>query len=387
MADGRVSVFSVGDVFPDIPDGRASFAPLTPLLSKADIVFGNCEGVYSDRPSKAPSHKHFSGAPRAHGAFLGEVPFHVMTCANNHMIDGGYQGLADTLELLHEQGIQTTGAGADITEATRPAILERNGIRVAFLGFCSVYPIGYEAREQRPGLAPLRVRTYYGDPDPNFWEPGIDPVIETVPFTGDLERYRETIAAARRDADFVVVAPHWGYSSWMEVLQDYELQLARDAVEHGADAVMCCHHHSLRGVEIHQGKPIFYGLGTLIHHFTSIKVSAADRAARRARFGERSSYSEDEEIPLFPFRIDARKNGNAELDLGADGTIEAGFIPAHMVADGSTEPLRADDPRAADVADYLERLSAQSGFSTGFSRSELDCWLMLKIASGTSEDG
>jgi poly-gamma-glutamate synthesis protein (capsule biosynthesis protein) len=387
MADGRVSVFSVGDVFPDIPDGRASFAPLTPLLSKADIVFGNCEGVYSDRPSKAPSHKHFSGAPRAHGAFLGEVPFHVMTCANNHMIDGGYQGLADTLELLHEQGIQTTGAGADITEATRPAILERNGIRVAFLGFCSVYPIGYEAREQRPGLAPLRVRTYYGDPDPNFWEPGIDPVIETVPFTGDLERYRETIAAARRDADFVVVAPHWGYSSWMEVLQDYELQLARDAVEHGADAVMCCHHHSLRGVEIHQGKPIFYGLGTLIHHFTSIKVSAADRAARRARFGERSSFSEDEEFPLFPFRIDARKTGIAVLDLGADGTIEAGFIPAHMVADGSTEPLRADDPRAADVADYLERLSAQSGFSTSFSRSEHDGWLLLKIAAGTSQDG
>jgi poly-gamma-glutamate synthesis protein (capsule biosynthesis protein) len=309
-----------------------------------------------------------------------------MTCANNHMIDGGYQGLADTLELLRGQGIATTGAGEDIAEATQPAILERNGIRVAFLGFCTVYPVGYEAREARPGLAPLRVRTYYGDPDPNFWEPGIDPVIETVPFADDLERYRETIAAARREADFVIVAPHWGYSSWMEVLQDYELELARDAVEHGADAVMCCHHHSLRGIELYRGRPIFYGLGTLIHHFTSIRVSASDRAARQARFGDRSSFAGDEEFPLFPFRVDARKSGVAVLELGADGTIEAGFVPAQIMADGSTEPLRAGDPRASDVADYVERLSGQSGFSTRFERSELEGgWMLLRAAPGGVE--
>ena len=74
-----------------------------------------------------------------------------MTCANNHMIDGGYEGLADTLELLRGQGIETTGAGMDIDEATRPAILERAGVRVAFLGFCTVYPVGYEARASGPG--------------------------------------------------------------------------------------------------------------------------------------------------------------------------------------------------------------------------------------------
>ena len=378
--DRRVSVFSVGDVFSDLPDGKASFAPLTPLLDTADIVFGNCEGVYSDRPARSPSHKHFCGAPLARGSFFGEVGFDVMTLANNHMIDGGYDALADTIELLNGQGIATTGAGSNIVEATRPAILERDGIRVAFLGFCTVYPVGYEARDSRPGLAPLRVRTYYGDPDPNFWEPGIDPVIETVPMAADLARYRSTIAAAREQADFVVVAPHWGYSSWMEVLQDYELQLARDAVDHGADAVMCCHHHALRGVEIYNGKPIFYGLGTLIHHFTTITVSAADRAARLARFGPRSSFAEDDDYPLFPFRIDARKSGVAVLDVAADGTIEAGFIPAHMVPDGATEPLRPDDPRAPEVCDYLERLSTQSGFSTRFERGERDGWMFMRIS-------
>jgi poly-gamma-glutamate synthesis protein (capsule biosynthesis protein) len=381
MASERVWVYSVGDVFPDVPDGLASFAPLTPLLRRADIVFGNCEGVYSDRPSRAPSHKHFNGAPLERGSFLSKVPFHVMTCANNHMIDGGYEGLADTLELLRGQGIETTGAGMDIAEATRPAILERAGVRVAFLGFCTVYPVGYEARASRPGLAPLRVRTYYGDPDPNFWEPGIDPLIQTVADAGDLTRYRETIAAAREQADFVVVAPHWGYSSWMEVLQNYELELAREAVAAGADAVMCCHHHSLRGVELVGGKPIFYGLGALIHHFNSIRTTSADKAARYARFGERSSFKEDEEFPLFPFRVDARKTGIAVLGLAADGSIETGFIPAQMLPDGATEPLRAEDPRATEGCDYLERLTSQSGFATRFERGTLEEWMYLRIDS------
>jgi poly-gamma-glutamate synthesis protein (capsule biosynthesis protein) len=377
MADERVTVFAVGDVFPDLPDGRAAFRQLTPLLRTADVVFGNCEGVYADRPSKSPTHKHYGVTARERGSMLGEVPFHVMTLANNHMIDGGYEGLAETVELLRGQGIAATGAGMSIGEATEPAILERNGLSVAFLGFCSVFPHGYEARETRPGLAALRVRTHYSDPDPNFWEPGIEPLVGTEPFAADVQRFREAIAAARGRADFVVVACHWGYSSWVEVLQDYELELARDAVMHGADAVVCHHHHSLRGIELRDGKPIYYGLGALVHHFASFHLTTAERAARRARHGERSSWVDGEELPLFPFRADAQRTGIATLELGPAGTIEAGFIPAQILADGSTEPLRADDPRATGTADYLERITRQSGLSTAFERGERDGFMYL----------
>jgi poly-gamma-glutamate synthesis protein (capsule biosynthesis protein) len=310
---------------------------------------------------------------------LGEVGFDVMTCANNHMMDGGDAGLVDTLELLRGQGIAVTGAGMDLAEATRPAILERKGLRIAFLGFCTVYPVGYEARPSRPGLAPLRVRTFYADPDPNFWEPGIDPVIVTTPLPEDLERFRTVIARTKEEADFVFVACHWGYSSWVEVVQDYELELARDAVDHGADAVVCHHHHSLRGIELYRGRPICYGLGALVHHFASHAPTAAERAARQARFGERSSMVEDDHFPLFPFRADARKTGIARFDIAADGTATTGFIPAMMTADGSTEPLRADDPRASEVVDYVERLTRQSGFPTDFARSQRDGWMLAEV--------
>ena len=116
-----VSVLAVGDVFPDVPDGRRSFAALEPLFEAADVVFGNCEGVYSDRPAPSPSHKHFMGAPREHGSMLGAVGFDVMTLANNHMVDGGYAGLEDTLVLLHEQGIATTGMSTSLESPSDPA--------------------------------------------------------------------------------------------------------------------------------------------------------------------------------------------------------------------------------------------------------------------------
>jgi hypothetical protein len=51
-----------------------------------------------------------------------------------------------------------------------------------------------------------------------------------------------------------------------------------------------------------------------------------------------------------------------------------------MLADGSTEPLRSEDPRAAEVADYIERLSAQSGFATRFARSQFDGWMLLQLS-------
>jgi hypothetical protein len=380
LAGETATVFGVGDVFLNAPDGRAALRPLTPLLRTAEIVFGNCEGVYSDRPCPSPARRHFMGAPRERGEMLGEAPLHVMSVANNHAMDGGDVGLRDTIELLRGQGIAVTGAGEHLAEATSAAMIESNGLRVAFLGFCSVFPVGHEARRDRPGIAPLRVRTIYDDPDRSFWEPAIDPVIATQPLPHDLEGFRDAIAAASSAADFVVVACHWGYSARLELLHDYEIELARDAVGHGADAVLCHHHHSLRGIEMHRGRPIFYGLGALIHHFAEGQLLTRQQVAdRRARFGALASFGEDADFPLFPFNPDARMTGIAVLDLSPGGEMSCGFIPALMLPDGSTEPLRAGDERAARVFDYVRRLSEQSGFDTPFESGEREELALLRL--------
>jgi poly-gamma-glutamate capsule biosynthesis protein CapA/YwtB (metallophosphatase superfamily) len=375
-----VRVMSVGDVFADNDDGRDAFRTLEPLFEKGDIVFGNCEGVYSDRPAKSPSHKHFMGTSTDRGSFYGEVGFDVMSCANNHMVDGGYVGMEDTQNLLRGQGIEVTGAGADIEEALRPAVLEREGAKVAFLGCCSVYPKGYEARPSRGGIAALRVSTAYLNPDENFWEPGIAPEVITRPFPGDVETIRGAIAAAKEQADYVVIAPHWGYSSRLVLLHDYELELAREMVEAGADAVVCHHHHALRAIEFHQGRPIFYGLGALVHHFQDSAVSPAMRADRDRKFGEFSAMRmPKEEFRLFPFAEDARKTMVASVEVGDGGEIAVGYFPAQMMADGSTEPFAPDDPRAPEALEYMESITSHHGFTTRFALSERDGFAFVEV--------
>ena len=96
----RGSVLAVGDVFVNVPDAADSFRHLKPLLGCGATVFGNCEGVYSDRPQLAPTRRHFMGAPLERGRGFADAPFHVMDCANNHIVDGGYAGMFDTLLLL-----------------------------------------------------------------------------------------------------------------------------------------------------------------------------------------------------------------------------------------------------------------------------------------------
>lgn len=382
MPDNVIEVLVAGDVYPNVADGLASFADLRELLSAADVVAGNCEGAYSDRPSPAPSHKHMMVSPTERGSMLGAVGFDVLSLANNHMIDGGYAGLTDTRELLASQNIATMGAGENLAAALRPAIVERGGIRIAFLGFCSVFPVGYEARPGRPGIAAVRVRTHYDDPDPNFWEPGIDPVISTEPVAEDLARYTDTIAAAREQADVVLVLNHWGYSSRLEILQDYELQLARAGIDSGADAVLCCHHHSLRGIEFRNGKPIFYGLGTLVHHLSTLyPPSQAELDRRRRKFGAQA-HIPDPAFPLFPFHPDARQSGLAVLDVSPDGIVAVGFVPALIRADGSTEPLRPGDQRAADVCGYLQRITADRGFTTTLRTAERHGYLLAVAEPG-----
>jgi poly-gamma-glutamate synthesis protein (capsule biosynthesis protein) len=374
-----VSIYAVGDVLLDLDGSEGGLGHARPLLTGADIVIGNCEGVYSDRPAVAPSAKHVMVVPPARAWPLRDAPFHVMTCAGNHMMDGGQIGLSDTLGALHGMGIATCGAGDTLPKARTPAIVERHGRRIAFLAFGSVFPVGYEARPDRPGINPLRVQTFYATPDPNFWEPGIAPAITTVPLPADLVRFRQDIAAARTTADVVVVSCHWGYSSKFLLIQDYEFELARLAIDLGADVVLCHHTHSLRGVEIRRDRPIYYGLGTFVHHFQHFHVSPEKLAASKSVHGEYFVGPRDD-FPLFPFHPDARMTGVGVLDIN-DANIRAGFIPALMHPDGSTEPLKSADPDAERIFDYLRHATEAAGLAVNFERSDRDGWACVYFSA------
>jgi poly-gamma-glutamate capsule biosynthesis protein CapA/YwtB (metallophosphatase superfamily) len=266
-----VTIAIVGDCFPTdrfYVDG----APLSPgfidtleKLKAADLRFGNVEPPFSDRGTPADKLAAIRSDP-AIVPDIGRLGFDVITLANNHVTDYGPDALADTIAGWDGLGIAHVGAGPSLADAVKPVIVERNGVRIGFLGFSCLVAAGGAASDVRPGVAAIRVHTGYEvDPIWEIEEPG-EPLMVTIRTrTNDddrnfaLARVREL----REEVDVLCVSIHWGYGGSDE-LAEYQRPLGHDFVDAGADAVIGNHVHAVQGIEIYNGKPIFYSPGTFI---------------------------------------------------------------------------------------------------------------------------
>jgi poly-gamma-glutamate synthesis protein (capsule biosynthesis protein) len=286
MSDETVELTLVGDVYVQRPDPDSTFAQAGKYLRAADIVFGNLETVVAD-----PEHLDGRGhGPRTDewmiGAYL-SAGFNVMNLANNPSMYRGTQGLLRTMEVLDKAGIAYGGGGKNLQEARRPVVVERKGVKVAFVCRTSVCTIDAAAGAQRPGLAVVRVATAYEAPPPLPKEvPGVPPIIHTIPDAGDVEALRQDIAQARGRADVVVVSWHWGispYSGGRGELVGYQTAMAHAAVDAGADLVAGHHPHLVQPVEVYKGKVIFYSLANFVHDGPSFWGRQQDTIMVRCR--------------------------------------------------------------------------------------------------------
>ena len=107
------------------------------LFRGVDVLIGNLEGTFTERGERADKYYAFR-APPALARTLSEAGFDAVSLANNHALDFGPVGLADTIDTLDGLGVGHFGAGADAAEAARPLTLEIQGVRVALLGFSAV---------------------------------------------------------------------------------------------------------------------------------------------------------------------------------------------------------------------------------------------------------
>ena len=335
-------------------------------LRGGDLVFGQLETNISERGSAAANAKLAMRTPPSVLPAIVDAGFHVMSFAGNHCMDFGREAFADTLAHVGATPIALCGAGADIAEARRPAIVTVNGTRVAFLAYSSILPQGYWADHDRPGCAPMRALTLYEQVETD--QPGTPARIHTFPNRDDLKALREDVRKAKAVADVVALSIHWGIHFVPGQIAGYQRDVAYAAIDDGADVILGHHPHILKGIEIYKGRPIFYSLG----NFAIEQPQAFDETILRSRsFQELRALNPDfDPGRAFISPPDSQKTIIAKLTIEDGRLTRAAFIPARISDGAEPSTLSPGDPRFDEVAAYIARMTDEQNLGARFWRDE-----------------
>ncbi|MBI3050136.1 MAG: CapA family protein [Acidobacteria bacterium] len=414
---------AVGDLIMRNPAGRLAepaFANLLKPLQNADVAFANMEGNLID-------FDHFpeptgDGAPRAALADIQAMGVDIMSTANNHSLDLGVPGLLETIRALNEGGVVYAGTGRNLQEARAARFVNTPKGTVGLVSVYSVdptsgptptfgaatYRVGNDGG--RPGMNPLRVNVRYtvtaqqmealralrdsvsarrsevfapippvrpDEPKDRLElfgqrykigpKPG-DMSWEVNP--GDLREILRSIRNGKQISDFMIVTIHCHQGNYAFQTYTYDndtpdflIDFAHQAIEAGADVFIGHGVHTIRGVEIYKGKPIFYGVNSFIYQYMSAtpqnpggpQTEAETQMSAGSAVAERVSQPERFESLLTESRYE-----NGRL-------VEVRVHPADLGQDGSRPfsrlglPMIPAPDMAQRVLEKLQRLSKPFG--------------------------
>ena len=408
-AEDAIEVIAVGDVMlgrgvsgePDPLGAAASW------LRRADLAIGNLECALAPEESSLPdpatpisfqnslqqpaTQPYHLVAPPGAAGLLREAGFDLLGLANNHALDRGLSGLAETAGLLEAAGLTPFGAGPDLPSAYRPVLRAVGDLRLAFLAFNAVpSPRGPEWTGELRQAEPAVPWAMAG------WE---------------RQWSLAAVRSARLEADAVIVSIHWGYE--YETRHDpLQREMAAALVEAGADLVLGHHPHVVQAVEsIHRpdGGQAFiaYSLGNFVFDqgFEQTGQGLAlrvffDRKGLRAvqglpvHAGLRPALAPpDQSEPLFEriapqrggespsaktiaFRCDAQTCEQVELEVSAQNTDPLQWErftqgETDLTGDGRVERVSLEDGRV--------RIESSAGGGDWISPPE---WQVLDLATG-----
>ncbi len=359
------TILLVGDLILDEPNPDSFFDLARTTLQTADLVIGHVEVPHTTRGVEQSSDVPAPPANPEHLAALARANFHVATLAGNHMFDQGVAGVADTIAALRAESIVTTGAGMNLDEARQPAIIERNGVRVGVLSYNCVGPRDSWATHKKAGVAYVHVLTHY---ELNYASPGGPPTIYTFAEPETLEAMQADVETLRSQVDILTVAFHKGVAHTPAAIAMYERQVAKAAIDAGADIVLGHHAHILRGIETYKGKPIFHGLGNFVTVTRALSVddnASPERLAWAKRRRELFGFEPDPDYPTYPFHPEAKNAIIAFVEINRAGGQRAGFIPCWITPSGQPEALPRNE-RGEAVAAYVARITQQAKLNGKF---------------------
>ena len=334
--------------------------------------------------------------------------------ANNHTGDYGTLGLELTTKYVEQAGLVDAGVGMSLAEAREARFLETSKARVALISLSSSFANHMRAGRSRddvparPGLNPLRLKTTYVLPEDSYenirsaadslgqftdldgqprgtdeekpgqmnvlgrnFAVGEAPRVLREPNEDDVAEIMAVINNASRLADFTIVTIHSHQNGGRRELPDDFLPVfARAAIEAGADVFFGHGPHILQGIEIYQGKPIFYSLGNFIFQNETLLRLPSDNYERYA-LGERSHVADfndaryENDSTGFPALqenweaiIAVPTFENRQLTELALYPIDLGFGKTRQIRG---RPILADDELGQKIMADLARLSEPFG--------------------------
>jgi poly-gamma-glutamate synthesis protein (capsule biosynthesis protein) len=225
-------------------DPAAPLQPLSRRLAAAEITVGNFESTLSTDGSPTQGGDSFSASSRVLPG-LRAAGFDVISLANNHVGDYGTRALRQTLSRFANGDIATVGAGRHLTEARRPVIMERDGVRVGFLATDSIGETP-AATKSRPGTNRLNM------------PPRTGPLNRA-----QLRRISSDISALASRVDTVVVLTHWG-AQYTHRPEPSQRTAARAFADAGADLIIGGHPHWVQGWEMAGSAVVVHSLGNFV---------------------------------------------------------------------------------------------------------------------------
>lgn len=242
------------------------------IFQNDDFTLLNLETSVTKHDEKWPEKEFNFRADPKHAEEMRRQSVEGVSLANNHTLDFGRKGFADTLHYLKKYGIRYAGGGKDLSEALQPILFEKNGLKVGILSFSRVVPSGkWYAGKDRSGIVGA--------------------------YDSQLEQVLATVKEWDSKVDVLMVALHWG-KMHVETPGKFEERAARRLIDAGADVIVGHHPHVLQGIEIYKNRPIFYSLGNFI--FPNLGGNA-DRTMIAQVVLEGGQVKE---LRLLPFRIE-----------------------------------------------------------------------------------
>lgn len=269
-----VTVVAVGDILLDRgPNGKIEkygekypFEKVKKYLESADIAFGNLECPIAKCGVAVIKPFCFRAKPERVKSLI-YAGLDIVSLANNHTLDYGRDALLETMEILKKNGIKYAGAGKSSQEAHKPSIIEKNGLKIAFLAYSIFISDGGRSKKDSDFIAYI-----------------------------DSKAIAEDISNAKKTADVIIVSFHWG-DECVDIPSKSQKNLAHLAIDNGASIILGHHPHVLQGFEVYKGKVIAYSLGNFV--FDSRRPKAKESMIFKCRLSKTSIL----EVSFIPVEI------------------------------------------------------------------------------------